>query len=176
MQSFENKLGGSLQKLLREQGELDERLPETPDIEDRWQPIVQSYLPDGVREFKEYPKVSLGWMMYMGMAMAKYWDDDWALYSKVDDLYLFTRDKSGFDLMDEYVRGPLLGLKQADFDATEQLVLSCAELSLSLLGRENYEPGTEAAFRGYLACLHQLYLMGAAVQLRRMGYKMVKGC
>ena len=30
------------------------------------------------------------------------------------------------------------------------------------------------AFNGYVACLHQLYLMGAAMQLKRMGYHMTK--
>ena len=43
-----------------------------------------------------------------------------------------------------------------------------------MVRHEGFEPGTEAAFRGYVACLHQLYLMGAAVQLRRMGYHMCK--
>ena len=36
------------------------------------------------------------------------------------------------------------------------------------------EPGTKEAFNGYVACLHQLYLMGAAMQLKRMGYHMTK--
>jgi hypothetical protein len=36
------------------------------------------------------------------------------------------------------------------------------------------EPGTKEAFTAYVACLHQLYLMGAAVQLKRMGYHMSK--
>ena len=30
------------------------------------------------------------------------------------------------------------------------------------------------AFNGYVACLHQLYLFGAAIQLKRMGYHMTK--
>jgi hypothetical protein len=30
------------------------------------------------------------------------------------------------------------------------------------------------AFNGYVACLRQLYLMGAAMQLKRMGYHMTK--
>ena len=30
------------------------------------------------------------------------------------------------------------------------------------------------AFNGYVACLHQLYLMGVAMQLKRMGYHMTK--
>ena len=30
------------------------------------------------------------------------------------------------------------------------------------------------AFNGYVACLHQLYLFGAAMQLKRMDYHMTK--
>ena len=33
---------------------------------------------------------------------------------------------------------------------------------------------TKEAFNGYVACLHQLYLFGAAMQLNRMGYHMTK--
>ena len=42
----------------------------------------------------------------------------------------------------------------------------------SALMREKIEPGTKEAFEAYVACLHQLYLFGAAVQLKRMGYHM----
>ena len=42
------------------------------------------------------------------------------------------------------------------------------------LMRQRFEPGTKEAFKGYVACLHQLYLMGAAMQLKRMGYHMTK--
>lgn len=30
---------------------IDERLPEAPDLEELWQPIAQSYMPDAIREF-----------------------------------------------------------------------------------------------------------------------------
>ena len=33
---------------------------------------------------------------------------------------------------------------------------------------------TKEAFNAYVACLHQLYLFGAAMQLKRMGYHMTK--
>ena len=33
---------------------------------------------------------------------------------------------------------------------------------------------TKEAFNAYVSCLHQLYLMGAAMQLKRMGYRMTK--
>ena len=29
---------------------IDERLPEAPDLEELWQPIAQSYMPDAIRE------------------------------------------------------------------------------------------------------------------------------
>ena len=82
---------------------VDERLPEAPDIEELWQKIGESYLPDGMREFNAYPTVSLGWMMFIGMAIAKYWDTDWELYSKVGDLYKYLRDQRDFDHMDDYI-------------------------------------------------------------------------
>ena len=76
---------------------IDERLPEAPDLEELWQPIAQSYMPDAIREFNgEYPRVAFGWIMYVGMALAKYWDVEWTTYSKVTDLYAtaFDYDKN----------------------------------------------------------------------------------
>lgn len=127
---------------------------------------------DGIREFRDYPTVSLGWMMYVGMAVAKFWDEEWEIYGNLEDLYLYLRDKEGFDSMDEYIRRDVLQLHTPDYDTTEALVQSCAEMAYSTLRHENIEPGTQQAFEAYVACLHQLYLMGAAVQLYRMGYKM----
>lgn len=170
---FEDRVKKDLHQYLLSCHEIDERLPEAYDIEELWPKIGESYLADGVREFQNYPTVSLGWVMYIGMALAKMWDEDWPTYSQIPDLYVFMRDKSGYDLLDEYIRGPLLGLMQEDFDKTEELVQECAERTYRTLMRENLEYGTEDAFRGYVACIHQLYLMGAYVQLHRMGYHMV---
>ena len=40
--------------------------------------------------------------------------------------------------------------------------------------QQRLEPGTKEAFNAYVACLHQLYLFGTAMQLKRMGYHMTK--
>ena len=174
MNNFEMSVREDLYDYLLSVNEVNERLPEAVDIEAKYRSVAESYLADGVREFANYPTVSLGWMMYIGMAVARFWDDDWVIYDHLDDLYLYMRDKSGYDLLDEYIRGVVLGLKQPDFDTTEQLVQECAERTYAMLMRQRLEPGTEAAFRGYVACIHQLYLMGAYVQQHRMGYHMVK--
>ncbi len=174
MQEFENKLSKDLHQYLIAMGKVDERMPECPDVEEKWEPIAQSYLVDGIREFADYPTVSLGWMMYIGMAVAKYWDSEWEIYSKIEDLYLYIRDKRGYDCMDEYVREEVLLLEGDDYDALEKLVGECASRAHNALLHQHLDPGSKEAFYGYVVCLHQLYLMGAAVQLKRMGYHMTK--
>ncbi|MBR7171620.1 MAG: hypothetical protein IKD19_05360, partial [Prevotella sp.] len=172
MEQFKIKLQQDLHNYLCSRGEVDERLPECPDVEEKWELITQSYIADGIREFADYPTVSLGWMMYLGMAVAKFWDAEWEIYSKIDDLYMYIRDKRGYDCMDEYVREEVLLLEGDDYDALEKLVGECASRVHNALLHQHLEPGTKEAFNGYVVCLHQLYLMGAAVQLKRMGYHM----
>ena len=50
----------------------------------------------------------------------------------------------------------------------------CASRVNNALRHQNIESGTKEAFNAYVSCLHQLYLFGAAVQLKRMGYHMTK--
>lgn len=174
MDSLEELIHSDLKQYLLSVNEIDERLPECPDVEGQWESIAHAYIPDGVREFQLYPIASLGWMMYIGMAVAKMWDDDWQYYAAKEDLYVYLRDKRGYDAMDEYIRRDFLKLPSKDFAATEELVSECASRIHNLLMHQSIEPGTKEAFLGYVACLHQLYLFGAAVQLKRMGYHMTR--
>lgn len=174
LQNFETKVHESLYSYLRQLNLIDERMPDMPDIEGKWTSIAETYITDGVREFNDYPEVSLGWMMYVGMAVAQFWDEDWTSYADRDDIYLSLRDKQGFDYMDEHIRRDILKLQDDDFRATEKYVGECAQRTLSTLRRESIQPSTPEAFRAYVVCLHQLYIMGAAVQLYLLGYKMTK--
>ena len=172
--TFNDKLHEDLKLFLLSMKEVDERLPECPDIEEKWEDIAKAYIPDGIREFNDYPSASLGWMMYIGMAVAKFWDAEWTIYSKIDDLYAYIRDKRGYDSMDEYIREDVLLLKAADYTALEKLVGECASRVYNALRHQNIESGTKEAFNAYVSCLHQLYIFGAAMQLKRMGYHMTK--
>ena len=173
MENFEEELRKDLHQFLLTMREVDERLPECPDVEEKWEEIAKSYIPDGIREFQDYPSASLGWMMYIGMAVAKMWDTEWEIYSKIEDLYAYMRDKRGYDAMDEYVREEVL-FRDDDYVVLERLVGECASRVYNALMHQRFEPGTKEAFNGYVACLHQLYLFGAAMQLKRMGYHMTK--
>ena len=63
MEQFEEQLHQDLHQFLHSMKEVDERLPECPDVEDKWEEIAQAYIPDGIREFNDFPSASLGWMM-----------------------------------------------------------------------------------------------------------------
>ena len=174
MERFEEWLHKDVHEYLTRRGAVDERLPECPDVEERWEAIAKAYLPDGVREFNQYPTASLGWMMYIGMALARMWDRDWLHYAQMEDLYVYLRDKRGYDEMDEYIREEILELKDDESSELDKLTSDTAAHVLSFLRHQPIEPGTPEAFRAYVACLHQLYLMGMATWLRRMGYHMTK--
>lgn len=105
---------------------------------------------DAIKEIAKYPTVALGWMMYVGMAVAHYWDVDWEVYGKIENLYEYIRDKRGFDEMDEYVRETVLGFRpdakpaegqpMNEYDGTEELVRMLSTICLTQIRREQIEP------------------------------------
>lgn len=175
MEKFEDRLKQILLQYLRQENVVGERFPICPDVEDKWQELLQAYLPDGVREFNEYPMVSLGWVMFIGMAMAKFWDEDWEVYGALNTLSLYEglRNKRGFDEMDEYILEDVLKLDEEGCKKMTETVSECASITNTLLRKEDVEPGTKEALQAYLDSIHQMYLMGMAVQLNAMGYKML---
>lgn len=174
MENFAETLLNDLHSFLLKCDAVDERLPECPDVEEKWPAVAEAYLPDGVREFADYPVASLGWMMFVAMSVAKFWDEDWEKYSAIDNLYLYLRDKRGYDHLDEYVLEEVLGLNSDDAEALQNLVGDCAERVKRALFVKDIEPGTVEAFKGYVACLQCMYHMGMAMQLKAMGYHMTR--
>lgn len=172
-QQFETLFHDDLKRYLLSLNEIDERLPETPDIDELWSKIGKSFLNDGMREFQQYPTVPFGWCMYIGMAIAKYWDEDWELYSQVNDLYVYLRDKIDFDHMDDYIRDKVLLLSTTEAERLQNIVGECGSRSYSLYRHLQVAPSSTEAFYAFVAGLRTCYLMGAAIQLKRMGYRMV---
>lgn len=174
MKQFEEKLHQDLYHFLLSMKKIDEHLPACPDVEAKWEQIAESYIPDGIKEFNSYPISSLGWMMYMCMAVAQCWDVSWDIYGKIDDLYVYMRNKRGYDNMDEYICEEILSLTDTAHHELAKIVGECASRTFHFLQHQYIEPGTKDAFDAYVSCLHQLYLMGIAMQLKQMGYYMSK--
>lgn len=171
-EAFEAKVRKDLVDFLQYKEAIDKHVPECPDVEEKWNMIARAYIPDGVREFADYPVVSLGWMMLMGMAMAWYWDTDWEKNSTRTDFYEALRDKAGYDNFDETVVEGLLGYSGEKAEKILAEAAECASRVYNLLSHDHVEPGTAAAFGCYVAALHQLYLAGMAVELNALGYHM----
>lgn len=172
--SFEQKIKEDLERYLVAQDMVDKHLPECPDVEDLWQSVAKAYIPDGIREFRDYPIVSLGWIMFVGMALAHYWDVDWEKYSDKSgaDLYRELRDAQGFDNMDDYILEKILGVREEEAEKIVKIAGESASRTHHLLLTDGIEPGTKEAAQAYVSCLHQLYVMGMAMELKRLGYHM----
>ncbi len=173
-QEFELNLGRDLHQYLAGKKLLDARMPECPDVEDQWENIVKAYVPDGVREFNAYPVASLGWIIYIGMAMAKFWDTEWDIYSKVDNVYAYLKSKRGYDCMDDYIKEEVLLCTPEESVEINDVASDLAARTYNALMHQHITPGTSDAFYAYVSCLHQLYLMGMSLELHRLGYHMEK--
>ncbi|NPD80580.1 hypothetical protein HPS57_01090 [Prevotella sp. PINT] len=172
LDKFEEGIHKAVYLLLLRGNLIDERMPDMPDIDSQWESIATEYLPDGIREFQNYPLVSLGWMMYVGMAVAHLWDKDWVKALGAGNLYTYMRSLRGYDLMDEAIREKVLNLKGEKYNAVEKIVGNCSQTALDILRKENIEPGTPMAFHAYLRTLKEMYRLGAATELFRLGYRM----
>lgn len=106
--------------------------------------------------------------------MAKYWDVDWELYSKVENHYEYLKNSIDFDHMDDYICEKILLLDEESHLKMNHVVAECASRTLNQLAHMGIEPGTETAFRAFIAALHQMYLMGIAVELKALGYHMTQ--
>lgn len=176
VKEIEKRIEEDLYNFLRSQDRVDEKLPECPDVEELWPQVEEAYVPDGVREFQEYPVASLGWIMFVGIAFAKYWDEDWVAYANVGGkkLYEDLRDVEGYDKLDDTVLYKVLGLDEKEADAMIALVGECAQRVLHTLQTCGVEPGSKDAALLYVDSLHILYLFGMRMELNALGYHMTK--
>lgn len=147
-----------------------------PDVNEHFETLLAGYLNDAIPEITLYPTVALGWAMYLGMAMAHLWDEDWAAATAQPDLYAHIRDARGFDAMDEHVRETLLGFSpdSRSFIDCERLVQSCAQAALRRIDRAGIDSLNPLAFRLYVRSVQVLFELGVSVELTRLGYKMEK--
>jgi phosphoserine phosphatase len=84
------------------------------------------------------------------------------------------RDRRDYDSMEEYIREDVQLLRGIAYTVLERVTGEWASRVYNALMHQRIEPGTKEAFDAYVACLHQLYLFGVAMQLKRMGYHMTK--
>lgn len=160
-----------LLKLCTQYKVLEGTLLSTEDIDARWHEIAPEYVADAVPNIADYPTVAIAWAGYVGMAVAHLWDEDWAAHCK--DEYKSLYGPAGFDDMDENIVQKILGfhLESQEAKNIEQMMRRLGETALTLIRRENIEPQSPMAFHAFARAIKVMFRIGAAIELKRLGYK-----
>lgn len=171
---FEEKARKALLKLCTDYHTLNGKLLESQDITDYWHSIEANYMADAVPQIAEYPTVSVAWATYLGMAVAKLWDEDWIenCNTKYEQFY----GDQGFDNMDDHILQDILNLPldSDEAKATVSMVQSLAYEAISLIRHEHIEPQSKMAFYAFSRMCNAMFSIGAAIQLQKLGYKFEK--
>lgn len=174
LDNFEEKLQQEILRLCTNYKFLDGKLLATDDIDDYWQVLAPEYIADAVEQVQEYPTVSVAWAAYLGIAVAFGWDIDWNTISKAKykDFY----GEQGFDDMDEHLIRDIVGISLDSEEAKnlEEMIRRCAQKAIGLIRHEQIEPQSPVAFHVFTRAVRVMYRTGAAIQLKRMGYKFEK--
>ncbi len=171
---FESKMQIELLKLCTSKGVLEGTLLSSEDIDERWKEYAPHYMADSVSQINQYPAAAMAWAGYVGMAVAHRWDEDWTTYAT--EPYEKLHGKEGFDDMDEHIVQNILGLELESKEVTgiEDTMRSCAQLAISLIRREQIEAQTTKAFYIFARTTRAMFRIGAALELKRLGYKFEK--
>ncbi len=170
--AFEQKLLLELLKICSTLGVLDGKLLESDDINDRWKELAPEYIADAVPQIRDYPTVSVAWASYLGMAVANGWDADWedAVHRSYSSYY----GSDGFDNMDDYIVGDILGLSLESMEAKKLQSVNrlCGETAVAFIRHEQIDPQTTEAFYVFARACRTMFRIGAAIELKRLGYKL----
>lgn len=168
---FEEKMQNELLRLCTSRGMLSGTLLATDDVDDRWNVLAPEYVADAVGQIADYPTVSVAWAGYLGLAVAHGWDSNWEACVRTE--YRQYYGTQGFDDMDEHIVQYVLGLSLESKEAKEleNMIRSCAQMAVTLIRREQIEPQSPMAFHVFARAIKVMYRIGAALELKRLGYK-----
>lgn len=167
---YKQRLAAHMLEVCRGNALLAGELPHTPDLEEKWEQISPEFLAEAVPQFNQYPEVVFAWAAYLGTAVAKLWDENWELGSKIS--YYDLRG-AHFDYLDEYVTTVIMGFP-LDSDQANVLRDKMRLLSTEAYGflrHSSLEPGSADAFKAVLSTIQFMYILGAYIHLHALGYK-----
>ncbi len=172
--TYESKLEQELLKLARSFGQLDDQLLASEDIDQKWKEIAPDYLAEAVKQIADYPEFSIGCAAFVGMGIAKWWDEDWGKYhGKPFTSLLGSR---GFDNMDDHIMETILGFTpdSAEGGVLSKILLTLSQTAISAIRKEKVEFQSTEMYHILARTATVLFKIGAAIQLKKLGYKFHK--
>lgn len=173
-EAYEANLLRELMKMCTSLGMLDGELPASEDIDGKWKEWAPDYIAEALPEVNSYPEFAIACAGYAGMAVAQWWDQDWGRHHGA--AYASLHGPRGFDDMDEHIVQHILGYTLDSPEAKQimNMLLCCAQKAVTFIQHEHIEAQTVKAFHIFARTVKVMYRIGAALQLRRLGYKFHK--
>ena len=172
--TYEENLQREILKMCTSLGMLDGELLNSEDINQKWKEWAPEYIADALPEVNSYPEFAIACAGYAGMATAQWWDQDWGRHHSAD--YSSLHGPRGFDDMDEHIVQNILGLSLDSVEAKQimNILLCCAQKAVTFIQHEHIESQTVKAFHIFARTVKVMFKTGAALQLKRLGYKFQK--
>jgi len=169
--TFEANLLNELMKVARSLGMLGDTLLASDDIDDKWKEYAPEYMADAVKNVNSYPEFSIACAGYVGMAIAKWWDEDWGRHHSAKFASLL--GDRGFDNMDDHIMVDILGHELGSTDAAVlvKTMEVLAQTTWNYIRHSSVEAGTADAFNALARACRCLYRIGAAIILKKLGYR-----
>ena len=171
---YEKGLMNELLKMCTSLGMLEGTLLESEDIDQKWKECAPEYIAEALPEVNTYPEVAFAWAGFLGMGVAKHWDENWA--SHHNDKYESYHGPRGFDDMDDHIMVDILGHPLGS-ERAKQLTLmlqACAQQVINRIRHEDIEHQTTKAFHIFARSAKVMFKIGASLQLKQMGYRFEK--
>jgi hypothetical protein len=172
--TYENNLLQEMLRVCTSLGMLDGELLNSEDIDQKWKEWAPEYIAEALPEVNSYPEFAIACAGYAGMAVAQWWDQDWGRHHS--ESYESLHGPRGFDDMDEHIVQKILGLALDSTEAKQivNILLCCAQKGVDFIRHEQIEAQTVKAFHIFARTVKVMFRIGAALQLRRLGYKFHK--
>ena len=172
--TYENNLLQEMLRVCTSLGMLDGELLNSEDIDQKWKEWAPEYIAEALPEVNSYPEFAIACAGYAGMAVAQWWDQDWGRHHS--ESYESLHGPRGFDDMDEHIVQKILGLALDSIEAKQivNILLCCAQKGVDFIRHEQIEAQTVKAFHIFARTVKVMFRIGAALQLRRLGYKFHK--
>ena len=173
-EAYEEKLQQEILKMCKSLGMLDNELLSSEDIDQKWKEWAAEYIAEALPEVNSYPEFAIACAGYAGMAVAQWWDEGWGRHHGAS--YESLHGPRGFDDMDEHIVQNILKLDLNSSEAKQlmNILLCCAQKAVTFIRHEQIEAQTVKAFHIFARTVKVLFRTGAAIQLRRLGYKFHK--
>ena len=172
--TYEENLQREILRMCTSLGMLDGELLASEDIDAIWKEWAPEYIAEALPEVNSYPDFAIACAGYAGMAAANWWDTDWG--RNHGNAYDKLHGPRGFDDMDEHIVQNILGLTLDSIEAKQimNILLCCAQKAGTFIQHEQIEHQTVKAFHIFARTVRVMFKTGAALELKRLGYKFHK--